>query len=103
MGRVCRMECAQGAAVSARADVYRYGALALGRRASGRPVADAVLSPLRPLPTPSVPRQPPIVRRVDTPMAAATADRAATLVRADGRENQSAMKPIAGGPRSMPP
>ncbi|CAM5570420.1 hypothetical protein SPURM210S_02143 [Streptomyces purpurascens] len=51
--------------------------------------------------------QPPAARRVaaptSAPTAAATAASTATLVRAAGRVNQSAMKPIAGGPRSMPP
>lgn len=41
--------------------------------------------------------------RVAKPMAAATAARIATLVSAVGRENQSAMNPMAGGPSSMPP
>lgn len=48
-------------------------------------------------------RQPVAAFRVVNPMAAATAARTATLVRAVGREDHSAMKPIAGGPRSMPP
>jgi hypothetical protein len=37
------------------------------------------------------------------PMTAADVASAGTLARAVGRENQSAMKPIASGPRSMPP
>lgn len=42
-------------------------------------------------------------RRVARPRTVATAASAATLVSAVDREDQSAMKPIAGGPRSMPP
>lgn len=37
------------------------------------------------------------------PSAAATAASSVTVVSADGRENQSARKPITGGPRSIPP
>ncbi|CAM5655746.1 hypothetical protein STENM327S_08929 [Streptomyces tendae] len=42
-------------------------------------------------------------RRVATATSTATAASAATLVRAADRDSQSAMKPIAGGPSSMPP
>lgn len=43
------------------------------------------------------------MRPVDQAMHAASAASTATLVMATGRENQSAMNPIAGGPNSMPP
>lgn len=61
---------------------------------AGRPVSSA---------TPTGRHQATATRRVVKPMTAATAARAATLVSAVGRENQSAMNPMAGGPRSMPP
>lgn len=48
-------------------------------------------------------RQLTAARRVPNPMSAASAASTVTLVRATGSENQSAMNPIAGGPRSIPP
>ncbi|CAM5735465.1 hypothetical protein STENM223S_11006 [Streptomyces tendae] len=63
-------------------------------------------------PTDRVPRRRPTIPaaaqsvrtcRVVNPMAVATAASTATLVRAAGRLYQSAMKPMAGGPSSIPP